>query len=54
MFESLDVCYSHNLNRDKDKFASRSRKCIFVGYPFDRKDGDFMTWKSVNILFSVI
>ncbi|RVW46394.1 Retrovirus-related Pol polyprotein from transposon TNT 1-94 [Vitis vinifera] len=31
------LCYSHNLNRDNDKFASQSRKCIFVGYPFDKK-----------------
>ena len=31
------LCYSHNLNRDKDKFASQSRKGIFVGYPFDKK-----------------
>lgn len=23
--------------RDKDTFGSRSRKCIFVGYPFGKK-----------------
>ena len=31
------LCYAHDQNRDKDKFASRSRKCIFVGYPFGKK-----------------
>lgn len=31
------LCYGHNQNRDRDKFASRSRKCIFVGYPFGKK-----------------
>ena len=31
------LCYSHNLNRDNDKFASQSKKCIFVGYSFDKK-----------------
>ncbi|RVW82850.1 hypothetical protein CK203_051204 [Vitis vinifera] len=31
------LCYAHDQNRDKDKFASRSRKYIFVGYPFGKK-----------------
>ncbi|KAL6321337.1 hypothetical protein AAG906_016392 [Vitis piasezkii] len=31
------LCYAHDQNRDKDKFSSRSRKCIFVGYPFGKK-----------------
>ncbi|XP_058006752.1 uncharacterized protein LOC131169099 [Hevea brasiliensis] len=31
------LCYAHNLNRDKDKFGSRSRRCVFVGYPFEKK-----------------
>lgn len=31
------LCYAHNLTRNGDKFASRSRKCIFVGYPFGKK-----------------
>ncbi|RVW88859.1 Retrovirus-related Pol polyprotein from transposon RE2 [Vitis vinifera] len=34
-------CGEHHMfywmNRDKDKFASRSLKCIFVGYPFGKK-----------------
>ncbi|XP_062100880.1 uncharacterized protein LOC133806808 [Humulus lupulus] len=31
------LCYAHNQRRDGDKFASRSRKCIFVGYPYGKK-----------------
>jgi transposase InsO family protein len=31
------LCYVHNQRRDGDKFASRSRKCIFVGYPYGKK-----------------
>ena len=31
MFGSL--CFAHCKPRTKDKFAPRSRKCIFVGYP---------------------
>jgi len=31
------LCYVHKHQRQKDKFAPRSRKCIFVGYPFGKK-----------------
>ncbi|RVW23158.1 Retrovirus-related Pol polyprotein from transposon TNT 1-94 [Vitis vinifera] len=31
------LCYAHDQNWDKDKFASRSLKCIFIGYPFGKK-----------------
>ena len=31
------LCYAHDQNQDKEKFGSRSRKCIFVGYPFGKK-----------------
>jgi len=31
------LCYAHIRPRDKDKFASRSRKCIFIGYPHGKK-----------------
>ena len=30
-------CYVHRNARDKDKFETRSRHCIFVGYPFAKK-----------------
>nr|GMC46595.1 retrovirus-related Pol polyprotein from transposon TNT 1-94 [Ipomoea batatas] len=31
------LCYAHNQKSKGDKFASRSRKCIFVGYPYGKK-----------------
>jgi len=31
------LCYAHNQRRHGDKFESRSRKCIFVGYPLGQK-----------------
>lgn len=31
------LCFAHNQRARGDKFASRSRKCIFVGYPYDKK-----------------
>ncbi|XP_074289516.1 uncharacterized protein LOC141614672 [Silene latifolia] len=31
------LCYAKTINRSHDKFASRSRKCVFIGYPFGKK-----------------
>nr|GMC82663.1 Retrovirus-related Pol polyprotein from transposon TNT 1-94 [Ipomoea batatas] len=31
------LCFAHNQKAKGDKFASKSRKCIFVGYPFGKK-----------------
>ena len=31
------LCYAHTRPRDRDKFSTRSRKCLFVGYPFGKK-----------------
>lgn len=31
------LCYAHTRPRDRDKFDSRSRKCLFIGYPFGKK-----------------
>lgn len=31
------LAYAHNQKRGGDKFASRSRKCVFVGYPYAKK-----------------
>ncbi|KAJ8626232.1 hypothetical protein MRB53_019539 [Persea americana] len=31
------LCFAHNQRAKGDKFASRSRKCVFVGYPFGKK-----------------
>lgn len=40
-YDSLRVfgslCYVHRRDRGKDKLGERSRKCIFVGYPFGKK-----------------
>lgn len=38
------LCYAHRRARDKDKFGDRSRKCIFIGYPFGKK-----AWKLYDI-----
>lgn len=35
MFDSS--CYTHHRARDKDKFGSRSRHCVYLGYPFGKK-----------------
>lgn len=32
------LAYAHNQKRHGDKFASQSRKCVFVGYPYGKKD----------------
>ena len=29
--------YAHNQERKGDKFSSRSTKCVFVGYAYDKK-----------------
>ena len=31
------LCYVHNQDHKGDKFASRSRQCVFVGYPYCKK-----------------
>ena len=31
------LCYAHNQNRQRDKFDSHSRKCVFVWYLFGQK-----------------
>ena len=31
------LCYVHDKNRSKDKFASRSKPYIFIGYPMGQK-----------------
>lgn len=38
------LCYAHNQRAKGDKFQSRSRKCVFVGYPHDKKG-----WKLFDI-----
>ena len=31
------LAYAHNLDHKGDKFESRSRRCVFVGYPYGKK-----------------
>lgn len=31
------LCFAHKQLRDKNKFVPRSRRCVFVGYPFGKK-----------------
>nr|KYP64905.1 Retrovirus-related Pol polyprotein from transposon TNT 1-94 [Cajanus cajan] len=31
------LCYVHNRDSKRDKFASRSRRCVFLGYPYGKK-----------------
>lgn len=45
------LCFAHKQLRDKNKFASRSRRCVFVGYPLGRRDDSCMTWRRRNSLY---
>lgn len=31
------LCYVHVKSRSKDKFSTRSRRCLFMGYPYGKK-----------------
>ena len=31
------LCYADNIQRPKDKFCARSRRCVFIGYLFGKK-----------------
>ena len=31
------LCYAHDQSHKGDKFASRSRRCVFIGYPYGKK-----------------
>ena len=31
------LAFAHNHKTKGDKFANKSRKCVFIGYPFDKK-----------------
>ena len=52
------LCYAHNLQRQKDKFGSRNRKCIFIGYPhgkirrrvYDVESADMLNSREVTFV----
>jgi len=46
------LCYGHNQNRQRDKFDSRSRKCVFVGYPFGQKGWNLFDLETKNFFVS--
>lgn len=31
------LCFVHHARRNRDKFGMRSKRCVFVGYPFGKK-----------------
>ena len=35
------LCFAHNSKSKNDKFVSKSRKCLFMGYPFGKKGWKF-------------
>jgi len=37
------LCFARYDPRVKDKFVSGSKRCIFLGYPFGKRDGKYMT-----------
>ncbi|KAL2922825.1 Retrovirus-related Pol polyprotein from transposon TNT 1-94 [Bienertia sinuspersici] len=46
------LCFAHNQKSKGDKFASRSRKCVFVGYPYGKKGWKVYDLESGNIMVS--
>lgn len=45
------LAFAHNQRARGDKFASRSCRCVFVGYPFVRRDEVYLTLSGKNSLF---
>lgn len=43
------LAYVYDLELPKDKFCVRSRVCVFLGYPFNKKGWRFMIWKIKNL-----
>jgi len=46
------LCYAHNQGKGGDKFASKSRKCIFVGYPHGKKGWKLYDLETHNFFVS--
>lgn len=39
-----NLCYAHNQFRGGDKFEERSKRCVFMGYPYGEK-----AWRVVDL-----
>jgi len=50
IFDSL--CYAHSQRRNDDKFVSRSKKCVFIGYPYDKKGWKLFDLETKEIFVS--
>ena len=46
------LCFAQIRPKPKDKFAPRSQKCIFVGYPYDKKDWKLYDLETHEIIVS--
>ena len=46
------LCFAHNQKTNGDKFASKSRKCVFMGYPFGKKGWNLYDLESKEFLVS--
>lgn len=46
------LAYAHNLNHKGDKFASRSRCCVFLGYPYGKKGWKLYDLESKKVFVS--
>jgi len=46
------LCYIHYRDKSKDKFAPRSRRCVFSGYPFGKKGWKVMDLASRDVFVS--
>ena len=46
------LCYAHNQRKNGDKFASRSKKCVFIGYPYGKKGWELFDLKTKEIFVS--
>ncbi|KAL2939841.1 Retrovirus-related Pol polyprotein from transposon RE1 [Bienertia sinuspersici] len=46
------LCYAHIQKTKGDKFVSRSRKCVFLGYPFGKKGWRVLDLETAQIFVS--